>query len=272
MVASHHVDTFDSKFFLCIPDVPDGTNGLNMDPLRELLQSRGRLREAGLILNFELGFQPDQIRSQQACRSLIEACSSSVSGQEPVWYVESKARIQLAKSLNGLGQHEQAATEFELAKNLLQQAPVLVALNRTEMRVRFDELQSSVDINPHHSLKKWMRCAEFLSETEDSCELSIAREKVSAAAGKILESDASDENRKRFRELQSQEESMLERLGDIYTIYLHHSTRPSNLSQNHTGAGDILKWQQDFDSKHPFFHKIWDMETRQKVEIGRAHV
>lgn len=264
MIASFHVDTLDSKFFLCIPDVPGGTNGLNMVPLRELLQSRGRLREAGLILNFELGFQPSQIRSQETCRSLIEACSSSASGHEPVWYVESKARIQLAKSLNGLGQHEQAAMEFELAKDLLQQAPVPAALNRTEMRVRFDQLQSSADIDLHNSLNKWTDCVKSLSETEDSSELCIAWEKVSAVAGKILESDASDENRERFRELQSHKESMLERLGDIYTIYLHRSTWPSNLSQNHTSAADILKWQQDFDLKHPSFHKMWDLEIEQK--------
>lgn len=259
MLASQHVETFDSKYFLCIPHVPNDTNGLNMVPLREFLQSRGRLLEAGLVLNFELGFQPSHVRSEGACRSLLEACSSSAVGQQPVWYAESKARLHLAKSLSGQGQHEQAAKEFELAKEQLQRAPVPTALNRTEINVRFIELQSSADTNPHHSLKKWKDFAESLSKTENSSELSSAREMIAAAAHEILESDPSEENRKIFWELQSLEESMLEKLGDVYTIYLHRSTRVYMSSVNYNGAGDILTWQRDFELYHPKFC-IWSLK------------
>lgn len=233
-----------------------------MVPLREFLQSRGRLQEAGLILNFELGFQPNQARSQEACMSLVEACSSTPAGHEPVWYIESKARLHLAKSFNGQGQHAQAAKEFELAKNLLQQAPVSAALNRTEVNIRSDELKSSADVNPHHSLQKWMDFAKSLSEIEDSSELSSARTNVAVAAHEILKRTASDENWNRFRELQSQEESMLVKLGDVYTIYFNHSTRLHNQISNYNGAGAILKWKQDFDRTHPNF-RIWNLKILQ---------
>ncbi|MCJ1267355.1 hypothetical protein MMC22_007240 [Lobaria immixta] len=264
-VASQHVETFDSKFFLCIPHVPNDTNGLNMVTLREFLQSRGRLQEAGLILNFELGFQPNQARSQEACMSLLEACRSNLAGQEvqePVWYIEGKARLHLAKSFNGQCQHEQAAKEFGLAKNLLEQAPVSAALNRTEINIRSDELKSSADVNLHHSLQKWMDFAESLSELEDSSELSSARTNVAAAAHEILKSNASDGNWNRFRELQSLEESMLEELGDVYTIYFNHSTRLHNQISNYNGAGAILKWKQEFDLTHPNF-SIWNLKILQ---------
>lgn len=263
MLVSQNVEAFDSKHFLCIPHVPNDTNGLNMVPLRKFLQSRGRLLEAGLILNFELCFQPDHVSSEGACRSLLEACSSSAVGQEPVWYAESKARLHLAKSLSGQGQHEQAAEEFELAKRQLQQAPVPTALNRTEINVRFVELQSSADTNPHHSLKKWKDFAKSLSKTENSSELSSARERIAAAAHEILESDPSEENRKLFWELQSLEESMLEKLGDVYTIYLHRTTRVHMSSVNYNGAGDILTWQRDFELNHPNFC-IWSLKIMKR--------
>lgn len=233
-----------------------------MVPLREFLQSRGRLGEAGLILNFELGFQPNQARSQDACRSLLDACSSSASGQEPIWYIESKARLHLAKSLNGQGRHEQAAKEFELAKTLLQQAPVPTALNRAEINVRFVELQSSADIDSYHSLQRWIDCAETLSETEDSSELSSARTSAAAAAHEILKSNASDENWKRFYDFQALEESMLEKLGDVYTIYFHHCTRLYNQHVRYNGPANILKWKHDFDRKYPYF-RIWNLEIVQ---------
>lgn len=260
MLASQHVETFDSKFFLCIPYLPNDTNGLNMVSLREFLQMRGRLCEAGLILNFELGFQPNQAHSQKACRSFLEACSSSAARQESVWYVESKARLHLAKLLNRQDQQEQAAKEFELAKNLLQQAPVPATLNRTEVSVRFVELQSHADTNPRHSLRKWTEFAESLSETEDSSELCSTLEKVTAAAHEILEGDASDENhRKIFWESQSREESILERLGDFYTIYLHRTTHST---VDYSGAGETLKWQRDFQLNHPKFC-IWNLKILQ---------
>lgn len=232
-----------------------------MVPLREFLQSQGRLQEASLILNFELGFQPNPARSQEACRSFLKACSSSAVGQNPVWYVESSARLHIARSLNGEGQIEQAANEFELAKNQFRQAPVPAAFNRTEINVRYRFLQSSVNLNPHHSLQKWVDFAGSLSETEDSLELSSAFEEAAAAAHDILESDTNDENRKRFWELQSLQESLLEKLGDAYTIYLYRTTRAHLASVNYNGGGDILKWHRDFQQKHPNFC-IWDLKVK----------
>lgn len=232
-----------------------------MVPLREFLQSQGRLREASLILNFELGFQPNSARSQAACRSFLRACNSSAIGQEPVWYVESSARLHIARSLNSEGQNEQAAIEFELAKTQCQQAPVPAASNRSEINVRYRSLQSSVDLNPHHSLQKWVDFAESLSETEDSSELSSAWEKAAAAAHDILKSDANDENRKRFWKLQSLQESLLENLGDVYTIYLYRTTRAHLSSVKYNGGGDILNWHRDFEQQHPKFC-IWDLKVK----------
>ncbi|KAI4123811.1 MAG: hypothetical protein LQ341_007149, partial [Variospora aurantia] len=73
MIANHVTDNFDHQSFRNIPLVPDlqKEGQLNLTRLREAVQSQGRLRDARLVLSFEVGFHPDEVAKQHAFRQPV---------------------------------------------------------------------------------------------------------------------------------------------------------------------------------------------------------
>lgn len=123
MIANQVTDNFDHQSFRNIPLIPDPQKEgqLSLIKLREAVQSQGRLRDARLVLSFEVGFHPDEVAKQQACLSLIEACKHP-GRVEPVWAVEGAVRSMLAQSYRRVGDFEAAEKETNLALNILKTA------------------------------------------------------------------------------------------------------------------------------------------------------
>ena len=121
MAANHVIDNFDHQSFRQIPLVSETEGELNLTQLRDFVQSQGRLRDARLILSFEIGFLPNEDAKQEACRSLIQVCSHS-GRKEPLWAVESAVRSMLAQSLRRAGNVVEAEKETGQALNLIYQA------------------------------------------------------------------------------------------------------------------------------------------------------
>lgn len=120
-MANYVTDNFDHGSFRRIPIVSGGKDKLNLSQLREAVQQQGRLRDARLILGFELVFLQTEEAKQEACHSLLQACSSP-SDKEPMWSVESATRSMLAQSLRRAGNIPAADRETRLAIDLLAQS------------------------------------------------------------------------------------------------------------------------------------------------------
>ena len=119
MIANHVTDNFDHESFRVIPLVTSQeSQQLSLSHLREVVQSQGRVRDARLILSFEVGFLSDEEAKQGACLSLIEACAQA-GESEPWWSVESSARSMLAQSYKRVGQPEASEMETNAALDLL---------------------------------------------------------------------------------------------------------------------------------------------------------
>ena len=114
-------ENFDHQSFCQLPRVTGEKGKLNLTQLREAVQGQGRLRDARLILGFELGFLADQNAKEEACRSLLNACKFS--GElEPIWLIESHTRSILAQALRRTGKVSAAEREAGLAIELLSEA------------------------------------------------------------------------------------------------------------------------------------------------------
>lgn len=133
---------FDVKFFRQIPFVGEQETVFGVTRSREHLEKQGNLRQARLILDTEVDIISNQISKQAACISLLKACRQS-NKPEPMWFVEGRIKVQLTQALNQDQQPEAACREFDLAKDLLQQAPVPAIENNAELNVRLSQLSST---------------------------------------------------------------------------------------------------------------------------------
>ena len=121
MSANHVTENFDHESFRQLPRVTGDKDKLNLTQLREAVQGKGLLRDARLILSFEIGFIADENAKEEACRSLLNACNFS--GElEPRWLIESHTRSILAQALRRAGNVSAAERETELAMDLLSEA------------------------------------------------------------------------------------------------------------------------------------------------------
>lgn len=118
MAANLVTDNFDHQSFEKIPKAPEDEGAQKLSRLRQVMQSQGRLRDARLVLSFELGFLPNENAKQEACKSLIAACADA-GDKEPAWALEGTARSTLAQSLRRSGDAATATKEIELALDLL---------------------------------------------------------------------------------------------------------------------------------------------------------
>ncbi|KAL9119341.1 MAG: hypothetical protein Q9187_004105 [Circinaria calcarea] len=258
LICPHVNDTMDLDFLFCIPYVPQHNGGLSISQLRQNLQRQGRLKEARLMLDMELCFLPSPDTKQDACRSLLHACQGS-SIHEPTWFVESKARLQLAQILKKTGQPLNADEEFDLARKLLQQAPVPASLNRGELSIKLAELETNSYSEPSLCLQDWVSFLESPLVLEDSRMKSTALCKIADAALEILQKHTDDSNRQIFWQWQSKADSMLEELGDIYFLFLGFIYTRSSAHNMYDEFAKILEWHEAFDAKYPKF-TLWEIK------------
>ncbi|KAL8726743.1 MAG: hypothetical protein Q9166_006538 [cf. Caloplaca sp. 2 TL-2023] len=221
IVAANHVtDNFDHESFRKIPLASDIKEGeLNITRLRHELQEHGRLRDARSILSFEVGFLTDEQAKQEACRSLIDACSRP-GKKEPVWAVESTARSMLAQSLRRAGDVVEAEKETALALDLLKQAPVSQDQNKAHLTVRLDQMKATSYSGSQESFKVWTEFSEEEAVKADQSILSTTLGKVADAALELLQAAPTLENKSIFWEWQRRNESLLQQSGDAYFLYM----------------------------------------------------
>lgn len=240
----------DLNFLFCIPYVPQDNGGLSISQLRENLQRQGRLKEARLTLDIELYFLPSSDTKQDACRSFLHACQGT-SIHEPTWFVESKVRLQLAQILKKRGQFSNAGEEFDLARKLLQKAPIPASLNRGELSIKLAELETNSYSEPSLCLQDWVSFLESPLVLEDSRMKSTALCKIAGAALEILQKHPNDSNKQNFWQWQSKADSMLEELGDVYFLFLGFIDARSSAHNMYDEFAKILEWHEAFDAKYP---------------------
>ncbi|KAL8975237.1 MAG: hypothetical protein Q9197_000540 [Variospora fuerteventurae] len=246
-----------ATIFRNIPLIPDPRKEgqLNLIKLREAVQSRGRLRDARLILSFEVGFHPDEVAKQQACLSLIEACKHP-GRVEPVWAVEGAVRSMLAQSYRRVGDFEAAEKETNLALNLLKTAPVPLDQNRAHLTVWLDQMKATKYSNCRESFAAWIEFSEREPVKTDSMMLSNALGKLADAALEILQASPSVENKAVFWEWELRNESLLEQSGDVYFLYLSKLFTGQVALSLFDELGAVLRWQEEFQGRYPDFN-LW---------------
>ncbi|KAL9053204.1 MAG: hypothetical protein Q9206_004022, partial [Seirophora lacunosa] len=220
MIANHVTDNFDHESFRVIPLVDNrGSGQLNITHLRELVQSQGRIRDARLILSFEVGFLSDEEAKQEACLSLINACAHA-GPMEPAWSVESAARSMLAQSYRRAGNLEASNKETTAALDLLRNMPLPAAQNKAHLTVWLDQMRATKYADSKATLDAWIKFSEKGSVQADSSMLSRAFGNIADAALETLVATPSIENKAFFWEWQRKNESLLEQLNDVYFLYM----------------------------------------------------
>lgn len=269
-MANTVTDNFEESYFLTIPHVSKGSVDPPISQLRQHLQGEGRLRDACALLNIEVNFLSDQETQVRACGSLLDACAKAPAC-EPSWYVEGRTRLLLAQKLRSNGQVSASNIEFQLAKELLQKAPLSTELNNSGLDVSLAELRSSSIPDPSMQLKLWAMFSEQPAVQKDGFMMSTALTKAAEAALQVLTATPSQENREIFWRWQNRQEALLEELGDSYFLYLGHSCTAEHAAQLFEDFGAILKWQDEFDAAHPSF-KLWELQLMGKRKALQIYV
>ncbi|ERF75709.1 hypothetical protein EPUS_01539 [Endocarpon pusillum Z07020] len=271
LMANNVTDNFEEAYFLTIPHISKGSVDPPISQLRQYLQGDGRLRDACALLYIEVNFLSNKETQVRACGSLLEACAKAPPACEPLWYVEGRTRLLLAQKLRSNGQVSGSNMEFQLAKELLQKAPLPTELNNSWLDISLCELRSSNFPDPSMQLKLWERFSEQPAVQKDGFMMSTALTKAAEAALEVLTATPSQENREIFWRWQNRQEALLEELGDSYFLYLGHSCTAELAAQLFEDFGAILKWHNEFDAAHPNF-KLWELQLMGKRKALQIYV
>ncbi|KAL8700752.1 MAG: hypothetical protein Q9201_005280 [Fulgogasparrea decipioides] len=265
ILATHQAtDKFDPQSFRQIPLATNEEGGLNITQLRQATQKQGRIRDARLILSFEIGFLPDEDTKQAACRSLMEACLHA-SDKEPLWAVESTVRSMLAQSLRRAGNVVAANEETQFALDLLKKA------NKANLMVRLDQMKATTFPDSKESFRSWTEFSEEEMVKADSSILSSALEKISEAALEILQADPSLNNKAVFWQWQRRYESLLESLGDVYFLYMSKLFVGQAALSLFDELGASIRMHEEFHIQYPQF-ALWTLMIVGKRTIAMVHV
>ncbi|KAL8663598.1 MAG: hypothetical protein Q9202_003786 [Teloschistes flavicans] len=261
---------FDSQSFRQIPLAIREVDTLNLTQLRQAIQAQGRIRDARLILSFEIGFLPNELAKQAACRSLIEACASALQ-QEPAWSVESAARSMLAQSLRRAGNVVEANGETHIALDLLKQAPFTGERNNAHAMVELDQMKATTFANSKESFTAWTDFSEEDLVKEDSSILLWSLEKIADAALEILQANPSLENKAVFWQCQRRYESLLQELGDVYFLYMSKLFTGQTALSLFDELGASIKMHEEFHAQYPKF-ALWTLMIAGKRTVALLHV
>ncbi|KAL8777868.1 MAG: hypothetical protein Q9194_002315 [Teloschistes cf. exilis] len=257
--------SFDPLTFRQIPLAAPEVDLLNITQLRQAMQAKRRIRNARLILSFEVGFLPDELAKQAACRSLIEALPYA-DEHEPVWAVESAVRSMLAQSLRRAGKVVEADEETQLALNLLKHAPVASERNKAHLMIRLDQMKATPFANSKESFRSWTQFAQEDLIKEDLSILLWCLEKIAEATLETLQADPSIENKALFWQCQRRYESLLQDLGDVYFLYMSQ-TALSLFDE----LGPSIKMHEEFHTQYPNF-ALWTLMIAGKRTLALLHV
>ncbi|KAL8977465.1 MAG: hypothetical protein Q9205_006739, partial [Flavoplaca limonia] len=258
MIANHVTDNFDHESFRVIPLVTSQeSQQLSLSHLREVVQSQGRVRDARLILSFEVGFLSDEEAKQGACLSLIEVCTQT-DESEPRWSVESSARSMLAQSYKRAGQLEASEKETNAALNLLKNLPLPTSQNKAHLAVWLDQMKATQYADSKETFDAWIEFSERDAVQADSSMLSTALGKIADAALEMLVADPSVENKALFWEWQRRNELLLEQSDDVYFLYMSKLLNGQSALSLFDEFGAMLRLHEDLATRHPDF-SLWNL-------------
>lgn len=253
-------DDFDNEFFEVIPAVAESNGRTRLRPLREFLQSQGRLLEARVVLDQELGHTPDGSEQEKACRWLLEACVSQKYSQEPIWWIAGRSKLRLGQVLTAGSQVQASDDTFQGARRALKAARASGYENNTRLLVRLAELKALNEFGRQDALQAYDEFVQCASVKQDNYIHSTALTRACEIALEHLESENSSSNLKTFWQWNRKAESILKELGDIASLSIFRLATGDIACRMQADFGAILKWHEDFEMKHPSFH-LWRQKT-----------
>ena len=248
-----------------IPAVAESNAWTRLRRLREHLQRQDRLLEARVILDQELGHTPDGSEQEKACRSLLEACSSQKSSEEPIWWITGRTKLRLGQILTVGNQVQARDNAFQGARRALEAARASVYENNTLLLVRLAELNSLNKLGHQDALRGYEEFVQFASVKKDNYIHSTALSRACRITLAHLESENSPSKLKTFWQWNRKAEQISKELGDIAYVLVFRLANGDRACAIEGEFGAILKWHEDFEMKNPSFH-LW----RQKTEVRKT--
>lgn len=250
-----------------IPAVAELDGWTRLRPLREFLQTHGRLLEAGFVLDQELGDIADGSEQEKACRSLLEACISLKNSEEPIWWISGRTKLRLGQILTAGNQVQASDDMFQGATRALEAARASGYQNNTLLLVRLAELKALSEFGHQDALQAYDEFVQCASVKKDSYIHSTALTRACTIALVNLESENSPSNLKTFWQWNRKAESILEELGDIAHLSIFRLATGDIACRLEEDFGAILNWHEDFEMNHPSFH-LW----RHKTAVRKANL
>ena len=255
---------FDKGFFEVIPAVAESNAWTRLRRLREYLQRQDRLLEARVILDQELVHTPDGSEQEKACRSLLEACSSQKSSEEPIWWITGRIKLRLGQILTAGNQVQARDNAFQGARRALEAARASGYENNTLLLVRLAELNPLNKLGHQDALRGYEEFVQFASVKKDNYIHSTALSRACKITLAHLESENSLSNLKTFWQWNRKTEQISKELGDIAYVLVFRLANGDKACAIEGEFGAILKWHEDFEIKNPSF-RLW----RQKTEVRK---
>ena len=243
-----------------IPAAAELNGWTRLRTLREFLQTQGRLLEARVILDQELGRTPDGSEQEKACRSLLEACVSQKSSKEPIWWIAASSKLRLGQILTAGSQVQASDDTFQGARRALKAARASGYENNTLLLVRLAELKALNEFGHQDALQAYDEFVQCESVKKDNYIHSTALSRACKIALVNLESENSPSNLKTFWQLNRKAESISKELGDIAYLSIFRLATGDIACRMEGNFGAILKWHEDFEMKHTSFH-LWRHKT-----------
>lgn len=272
LIADNVTTDFDSSFFERIPYGWNQKAPTRLTPLREYLQSTGRLTEARTVLDTERGLCADPEDQSSACRSLLEACSTHTT-YEPIWWITGRAKLRHAQILQVVGQSQEARQQFDSAWESLTQVGAPGKSNRAELFSRLQELKvfsqiidDGLSTDGAGLLERYKVLSNDPHVQRDAYILSTVLTRALIVAVAIIEKDPSSFNREVFWKWSTKTETLLEEIGDIANLYINRLATGDIACAQFGDFGAIIKWHQQFDAKYLKF-KLWRSKINAKKTL-----
>ena len=260
-------DDFDKESFEVIPAVTELNGWTRLRRLRECLQRQGRLLEARAILDQELGHTPDGSEQEKACRSLLEACVSQKTSNEPIWWITGRSKLRLGQILTAGSQVQASDDAFQGARRALEAARAPGYENNTLLLVRLAELNALNKLGNQDALQAYDEFVQCASVKKDNYIHSTALSRACKLALVRLESENSRANLKTFWQWNSKAETIFRELGDIAYLLIFRLATGDIACAMEGDFGAILKWHEDIEMKYPSF-QLW----RQKIAVRKTRL
>jgi tetratricopeptide (TPR) repeat protein len=237
-----------------VPVGPEGSLGWQgITYLRKSLQQQGRLAEAFSLLRPETNLIQSNRAKLRPWQDFVAASRASAPIQ-PLWLLESKARLSLADLWIELGDPEKAEQEIDQADALFQSGLTEIpAEHNSNVHLDVEYARMKLNLNDTSMLVVWEDFAERAIKREHHYPVGIESLDLAAdLAHTLLKQEGTNADAANtFHRLQAHLDTLDVKSGDALARVQHQHRVALDACASGTELETTTKWYQDFAKKHP---------------------